>query len=456
MKKRLSFLIVIAVVWSCQQPASDYEKKAANPAFYHRAMKQLTDVIVYDIFSPPVASRIYAYAAIAGYEAALPAHPENLSLAGQLNGLEATPQPEAGKQYAYALASVEAMLMVGKALIFSEEKMAAFQQQIQEEIIASGIPKAVAKRSIAYGDAVAQHILAWAAKDMYKETRSYPKYTIQEDPATWQPTPPAYMDGIEPAWNIIRPFTLDSAQQFKPEPPTAFSTDKSSKFMQETMETYRALDVADKEEREAIAQFWDCNPFVSHNVGHVMYATKKITPGGHWINITRLAATQSNADFMQTLEAYALVATALADGFISCWDEKYRSNLIRPETVINKYIDEDWRPLLQTPPFPEYTSGHSVISSAAAIALTSLFGDRFAFTDNTEEEFGLPARSFESFFDASAEAAISRLYGGIHYRPAIDNGVKQGKQVGEWVVNSVRFKKQKQEDTGKNQTTQVQ
>ena len=217
--------------------------------------------------------------------------------------------------------------------------------------------------------------------------------------------------------------------------------DRNSPFYQEVLEVYKALE-AEKEQRVAIAEFWDCNPYVSHHQGHVMFATKKITPGGHWINIAALAAKTSNADFMKTLETYTLTSVALADAFISCWDEKYRSNLIRPETVINEHIDEEWAPLLQTPPFPEYTSGHSVISRAAAVALTSIYGDNFSFRDNTEEEYGLPVRSFTSFYEAADEAAISRLYGGIHYPPACFNGVAQGEKVGNFVVSSLKLKNQ--------------
>ncbi len=106
--------------------------------------------------------------------------------------------------------------------------------------------------------------------------------------------------------------------------------------------------------------------------------------------------------------------------------------------MINKYLDERWEPFLQTPPFPEYTSGHSGISTAAATVLTDEFGDKFAFTDNVEADYGLPPRSFSSFKEASAEAAISRLYGGIHYRMAIEEGIGQGRKVGELVIERVR------------------
>jgi membrane-associated phospholipid phosphatase len=175
-----------------------------------------------------------------------------------------------------------------------------------------------------------------------------------------------------------------------------------------------------------------------HVRGHAMYATKKITPGGHWMGIVGIASRKSGADIMKSAEAYARTAMAVADGFISSWDEKYRSNLVRPETVINAYLDESWEPLLQTPPFPEYTSGHSVISTAAATVLTDEFGDSFAFADSTEMEYGLPVRSFSSFNQAAAEAAISRLYAGIHYRMAIEEGITQGRKVGENVVRKIR------------------
>ncbi|MEO1627311.1 MAG: vanadium-dependent haloperoxidase [Bacteroidota bacterium] len=420
----------------------NYQEEALDAQLVHASMQQLTDVIVHDIFSPPVASRIYAYPSIAAYQALRPAHPNYRSLDGQLNGLQNCPQPEPNQEYCFPLASLHAFLQTGKTLIFSEAKMEMYQSQLKTHFDSLKMPRAVYERSIAYGDAMSQHILAWADKDMYKETRTFPKYSIPIEPEKWKPTPPDYMDGIEPHWREIRPFVLDSAEQFVPLPPTPFDIKKGSKFYKETMEVYKALD-KDREERLAIASFWDCNPYVSHHKGHVMYATKKITPGGHWMGIAKIAAQNSDADMMKTVETYTLTAISLADAFISCWDEKYRSVLIRPETVINEYFDEDWMPALQTPPFPEHTSGHSVISTAASVALTNLYGDDFAFIDSTEIAYGLPARSYDSFYDAAEEAAISRLYGGIHYRPAIDYGVEQGRKVGKWIVGRLKTEEEK-------------
>jgi len=172
-----------------------------------------------------------------------------------------------------------------------------------------------------------------------------------------------------------------------------------------------------------------------------MFATKKITPGGHWVGISRIACEQTDASMMKTAETYAMVTIALADAFISCWDEKYRSKLLRPETFINEHIDEDWVPLLQTPPFPEHTSGHSVISTAAGETLTKLYGDNFSYTDDVEVEYGLAERSFGSFREAYQEAAVSRLYGGIHYMPAIEYGVEQGKQVGDYILANLETRR---------------
>jgi hypothetical protein len=379
-----------------------------------------------------VASRIYAYASIAGYEALRHGHPDYPSLAATIHELEEMP-PATSQLVNYDIAGVFAFANVGRTLIFSEPKMDEFLDELKGKYIEAGVPGKVLDQSIAYAQAVKEHIMEWAKQDKYNQTRTFPKFDIRDDEGRWQPTPPDYMEGIEPHWKEIRPLIIDSAQQFTPPIPTKFDMHENSEFYQEVKQVYETVKNLD-EEKTAIAQFWDCNPYVSHHKGHVMFATKKITPGGHWMGIAQIAARKDSADIMKTAKTYVYTSVALFDAFISCWDEKYRSNLIRPETVINKHIDENWTPLLQTPPFPEYTSGHSVISSAAAVALTSLYGDNFAFEDTVEMPYGLPMRSFKSFLDASSEAAISRLYGGIHYMPAIKNGVAQGKKLGALVV----------------------
>ena len=157
-----------------------------------------------------------------------------------------------------------------------------------------------------------------------------------------------------------------------PEAPTKFDLEKESQFYRELIEVYDVGNDLTKEQEE-IAQFWDCNPYVSHQKAHVMFATKKITPGGHWVGITLIASESSGVNHVESVEVMARVTIAMADAFINCWDAKYKTALVRPETLINKFLDEEWEPLLQTPPFPEYTSGHSVVSGAASVVLTDFF-----------------------------------------------------------------------------------
>ena len=441
MKSRivLSSLFLVLLLVGCQKN-EEYKEVLNDPELYHATVKKLTDVIVYDIFSPPVASRVYMYPTIAAYAVMQQANPESYhAIEPQLTGLEQIPEP-ASEDVDFNLAAFYAHTVVGKQLIFSEDRITEFQDKTIAELQAKGLPNRVLEASLAHGKAVAEHILKWSKTDLYDQTRTYPKYTIKPEDKFWKPTPPDYMDGIEPHWNKIRTVVLDSANQFPPVPPVAFDLTKGSEFQKQLMEVYEEGRGKDQESKE-IASFWDCNPYVSHHKGHAMFATKKITPGGHWIGITAIASRQAKSDYQATINAYTNVSIALFDAFISCWDEKWRSLVVRPETLINQHLDEEWVPLLQTPPFPEYTSGHSVISRAAAVTLTDLYGDNFHFNDTTELEYGLPMRSFKSFLHASEEAAISRLYGGIHYRMAIDEGVTQGQKVGDFITSKLQTAK---------------
>jgi hypothetical protein len=439
---RLLFASVLCFLFvSCKRENPNFQQEAADPTIFHASVKALTDVIVHDIFSPPVASRIYAYSSIGAYEAAKHMDSSFVSLAGQIKHLPVLPEPETGKEYCFPMATTLTFLKIGKALIFSEDTLNVQIEKAIQFYHNTGMPEETFNRTKDYSDTLAAHILQWAAADNYKQTRSFPKYSIQKDLSTWKPTPPGYMDGIEPSWNKIRTFVMDSAAQFKPLPPTTFNmSDKNSQYYKEATEVYETVKNLTPEQNE-IANFWDCNPYKLNVTGHIMHATKKISPGGHWINIIGLVCKKTKADITKSAQTYAMVSIALVDAFISCWDEKYRSNAVRPETVINEFIDPEWLPLLQTPPFPEYTSGHSVASSSAAVILTELYGNDFNFDDDTEVEFGLPVRSFNSFTQAAEEACISRLYGGIHFMPAIKNGITQGRGIGNLVVSKIKCRK---------------
>ena len=431
---------VIFLLFSCKES----ESIKITPENFHTSVDKVVEVMIHDIFSPPVASRVFAYPNIAAYEIIAQQDTSYTSLKGQVKGLKAIPKAASQKKVNYPLAAVIAHLHLSKKLIFSEQKIEVYQDSLYKSWEAKNALEF--KDSKEYGLQVAQFIATWMNADKYAQTRTMPKFSVNaEDEARWQPTPPSYMDGLEPHWNKIRPFVLDSAAQFKPVPPPKFSMDKKSDFYKELKEVYdiskKITENGDESEEIAIAQFWDCNPYVSVTRGHLMFAVKKITPGAHWIGITKIAAKKENADFNKTVFAYTKTSIAIADAFISCWDEKYRSNLVRPETLINTYFDDEWKPILQTPPFPEYTSGHSVVSGAASTVLTSIFGDNFSFADDTEVPYGLPIRSFSSFKVAADEATISRMYGGIHYRAAVEVGVDQGRKVGELVVENITMQK---------------
>ena len=431
-------LLVFLSVISCSNHDKNIEK-LNDPELFHQAMQNLTDVIVYDIFSPPVASRIYVYPTIAAYETISFLNPESYrSLSGQINGLKEIVYSK-DKNINSNLAALYAFNEVGKKFIFSKEKMEFLNKNFLKKIKTLNIPYKTIKASEKFGKYVANHIFTWAKNDNYDITRTYPKYSIKEADHYWKPTPPDYMNGIEPHWGKIRTMVIDSANMFPSKPPLKFDLTKGSPFQLQLQQVYEIGDNLTNDQLNK-ASFWDCNPYVTHHTGHAMIATKKITPGGHWIGITAIASRKNRSDFLETVNAYANVSIALFDSFIACWDDKWKTLVVRPETLINKFYDDQWTPVLQTPPFPEYTSGHSVISRAAAVILTDIYGENFSFVDTTELKYGLPERSYKSFIHASEEAAISRLYGGIHYMMAIDEGVVQGEKVGTYIINKIQTK----------------
>jgi len=413
---------------------------------YHAAIENVTQIMIHDIFAPPVASRIFVYPNIAAYEIIAQNSKTYLSLQSQLNGLDSIPKLDPKSGVNKHVAALIAHMEISKQLVFSEELVENFRDSLYQKWSAENEVEFESSKD--YGLKVADRIKKWMGKDNYKQTRTMPKFSVYtSQPGRWQPTPPAYMDAVEPHWGEIRTLVLDSASQFKPVPPTPFSLDKNSLFFKQVQEVYdislKMKKMGDECDEVKMAQFWDCNPYVSVSQGHMMFAKKKITPGAHWMGITKIACLKSNADFEKMVFAYTKISIGMFDAFISCWDEKFRSNVVRPETVINQNIDENWKPALQTPPFPEYTSGHSVVSTVASAILTSVFGDNFSFVDNSELQFGLPNRTFTSFNSASKEAAMSRFYGGIHYRAAIENGMVQGTKLGTYINSNVNFLKSK-------------
>ena len=405
-----------------------------------RTTLNITEVMVHDVASPPVAARFYAYSLLSGYIAAktidntlpdiLSVLKENSLRNHSLNGDNADLE----------LTCLYAILQTAKKLLPSSYLLEQRQQELVNNFRMKNINKDSADASLQLAVSIADKVVEWAKKDGYFSLSSLPRYITKEGAGYWQPTPPAYMQPVEPNWQTIKTFFIDSSSQFKIEEPVAFNTNQTSAFYELCHEVYTVSKTL-TDEKKIIANYWDCNPFALSMMGHVSVASKKISPGGHWINIIGQVCRQNKLSLSKSLFIHSVIAMGMHDAFVSCWHQKYLTNRIRPQTVITDIIDANWQPLLQTPPFPEYTSGHSVLSTMAAELMTQFLGDNVIFKDNTGVNFEMPERTFTSFKMAADEACISRLYGGIHFRDAIENGMKEGKAIGVYIINRLNLKR---------------
>lgn len=389
----------------------------------------LYDRIRFERSAPMVAARLIGYAEVALYESVVPGMPDHLSLGGQLNGLPPLPAVDAHSKYHWPSVANRALAATLRGLLPAAAPETRSAIDALEARLAEDYGRAVAlpilARSIAHGSRVAEAILQWASTDGYATLNNCP-FTPPAGDGLWVPTPPAFRPALQPCWGDLRPFALPAADACAPPPHPSYSTDPASAFYAEGKDVYDTVNGLTPEQRE-IALYWSDDPGTTG------------TPAGHSLTIAVQAIEQYNLMLDTAAEALARVGIGVADGFISCWKTKFIYNLLRPVTYVNSTLgDPAWLPILATPPFPEYTSGHSVQSGAAAEVLTDLLGP-IAFTDFTHVDRGFAPRSFDDFFEAAQEAAISRLYGGIHYRAAIDRGVEQGVCVGRTLLEQVRF-----------------
>jgi hypothetical protein len=428
---KTGFLIILLYSFNHQQT-----KAQDKAAVLHQLNSVLINTVMVDFFTPPVASRIYTYPNIAFYECIRLDDPSLQTFSGRLNGLGKLPAPAANSKIDNFVAAAVSFSYAAQNLVGSEYKMEEWRQKFVDSMLFNKGNAELIKNSILYGKLVADSIFAWAKRDNYNQSRGLPRFTVSQEPGTWQPTPADYAQAIEPHWNTIRPLTLTTSSQFSPKEKLVYNLRKNSPFYKSMMEVYETVKKLDTTQK-AIAKYWDDNPNVSVNMGHLNYFVHKISPGGHWLMITKQACEEKKETVSRSSLAYTLTSFAIFDGFISCWDEKFRSNLVRPITVINDRVDKNWQPYIQTPPFPEFTSGHGVISNAAATILTALFGDNYEFTDATEIPFGNEIRHFKSFFEASSEVSWSRFYGGIHYPATARISIAQGKEIGTHVLQTL-------------------
>jgi hypothetical protein len=392
-------------------------------------MRLLCDQVRAERVSPPVASRVFAYAGVALYEAAGSGRPDHVSLTGQLREMPPMPAPAGPppRREAAAAAAV-ATVAAGVSPWWRAATRTAFAELLRDQRarwLARGEAADPLEASLRHGTALGEAVLGWAAGDGFAATRGL-SYDPPVGPGRWVPTPPERFQALEPYWGTLRLFTLDSPTACPLPPPAPHSAEAGSDFHRQAARVYEAVRQLTTERLE-IARFWADNP------------GETATPPGHWVALECQLATDLDLGLDEAADLYARVGVALADAFIACWHAKYAANVIRPVTYIRQHIDPRWGPLLMTPPFPEYPSGHSVASGAAAEVLTDRLGAR-PFIDRTHDGRRLRARSFASFHAAAEEAGLSRLYAGIHYPMAIDEGLQQGRCIGRR-VNALRTRR---------------
>ncbi len=379
----------------------------------------------------PAASRIYAYTGVTLYEAVVNGMPNNYSMAGQVTDLPELPLPEEGEVYDWPSVANSALAMVLEGL-FPNGSVETLQglAELREKWVEAredDVETSVVERSLEYGETLAQELLDWIASDGYAATRDMAYELPTGDPAYYVHTTEGTRP-VEPFWGTLRPFGLFYPEYCNVALNMPFDTDENSAFYAQAMEVKEVGENLTEEQQE-IARFWIDTPGETG------------APAGHWVAIENQLVEQLDLNLGRAAEMYALVGMSLGDAFISGWALKYEVMLLRPEAYIREYIRRSWQPYVQTPPFPEYPSGHSVVSGAAGEVLTRMFGT-VAFTDRTHIIYDHEPlqRSFTSFVAAANEAAISRLYGGIHYRVAIENGLRQGQCVAQQVLDNVQLR----------------
>jgi hypothetical protein len=384
-------------------------------------------------FTPPVAARAFGYTGVALWEAIVPGRSGARSLQGQINGLSTGSLPVAAGNETYHWDLVANAALATSLRRYYPNASQANRQAIDEmeetfyQRFAAEVSPEVALRSRSFGRDLAEAVYQFALTDgrdqCYME--NFPDgYVPPSGPGFWVPTPPAYQKALQPFWGDTRPFMISNVILPLPPGTPPYSETPGSLFYLEGLEVYTVTTNMSAEQK-TIAEFWSDDPGLT------------ATPPGHSINIVLQVLEKENADLWEAAELLARAGMCVHDAFVSCWRTKYLTNVLRPVTYVQKVFDASWMPLLNTPPFPEYTSGHSVQSGAIAALLTSKYGDGYAFTDRTHvhrtDINGAP-RHFPSFNAMAQEAAISRLYGGIHYKAAIEHGNTQGRKIGEHIL----------------------
>ena len=399
------------------------------------AQNKLLYAVMIDVFAPTIASRIYLAPSVAAYQVLALQDTSLISLTQVISHFPTL--PPLPKDIDATLASLLVYEKVATKLVSSEYIM----KDLEDSLLAAlQLPPTQQNLALAYADSATKIIIAWVKKDNYLPLRSATKYVISDTLGAWQPTTPDYAQASEPHWDLMRTMLLDPTAMPTTPPPTPYSQHPKDDYRKEMQDLYLSTQKLDSTQA-ATAYYWDDNPSASNHEGHMTYFLHKISPAGHWLNIAATLTTQQHNNYTQTAQTLAYTSIALYDAFIACWHAKYTYNTQRPITYINQLIDPRWQPLIQTPPFPEYPSGHSTISAAAATILTQLYGDDIAFTDSTQTPFAIPPRKFTTIQAAADQASQSRVFAGIHLPKATEAGAQLGKNVGQLTIKKLTIKK---------------
>lgn len=424
------YLIGVLALTNCTSPAKT-EKIIFNNDILSECNLAIQNAVVLDGVTPPVASRRYFYSTVAAYEALRPFHTNLVSTVGQFNGFSKMATIDTALGICLDLAALRAYTQTALDMVYKEDSIRAFTDR-KLKSYKSRLSSAVYEHSISWGDSVSRYVLDWANGDTFAQIRGTDLYMAKSSNEYWKPTPKEYMQAIEPQWKKIRPSFMKNGHQFFDSlpTPTPYNLGKNPKFNEFMREIYEAVVHTDSQ-KLLTARYWDDNPNSTFHYGHATIKVLKVSPAGHWLSMFSTVAREQKYNLFQSAEGMLRMSAAIFDGFIAVWDAKYAYEYIRPVTVIQRHIDSSWLPLIETPAFPEYPSAHSTISSAAATVLTDMFGE-YEFTDSAEFEFGFGARRYKNFREASDEACMSRIYGGIHFREGMEFGKNLGNAVGHY------------------------
>ncbi len=422
------------------------KQKAKNAAEYEsnipkRYVRLMNILIMKSGISPTSAARLHGYVGLALYESINAGSPMYQSMNQQLNGLEKLPTTT--KTLLWDVVADETMYCVSDSLFSYLYNTLADYNYIRKSLDTVQAKNKIyfkkqykdlklVEESAKFGRLMANYIYQYSKIDgghraSMEETVAR-DYTHYESPSgsSWDDTKTKAGISVQPTWGKNRTFVKGIYAQTKPADPIPFSKDPNSVFYKQAMEVYEISRELTFEQR-LIAEYWKDD------------ATVTYTPAGHTIHILVNALEREKASLDKFAYAYAKTSISLNDALICCWETKYSTNCIRPITYIKEHIDKRFKPSFLTPAFPEYTSGHSTQWGASAEILSSIFGNEYAFTDQTDYlRDKLVPRQFKSFEEAAQEASLSRIYGGIHFRQACEVGLEQGKRVGR-IVNKLNW-----------------